>query len=64
MDKLCDKMDKAMERCGMGGRKTIASGELERVAGNDGHGPRKSGKFSELRSPLADLKPKRNKGAY
>lgn len=47
MDKLCDKMDKAMERSGMGGRKTIASGELENVAGQDGHGPRESGKFAK-----------------
>ena len=54
MDKLCDKMDEAMARSGMGGRKVIASGELESVAGKDGHGPRESGKFTKPKATTLD----------
>ena len=61
MDKLCDKMQKAMERTGMGGRKVIGSGELEAVAGADGHGPREdAGKFAKPKSSLAEYGKRRS----
>ena len=47
MDKLLDKLEKAIERTGMRQHKVVASGELDGVAGADGHGPREAGKFAK-----------------
>lgn len=61
MDKLLDKLNKEIEKSGMRGRQVIATGSLEGVAGDDGHGPRDGGKLSSPKS--VEPKPSSRKGS-